>query len=44
MHPDRAPDGEREEATRRFQEMKKAYDSLMTTDEDIALKALAGKL
>jgi DnaJ domain len=43
MHPDRVPEAQREEATKRFQDMRKAYDNLMTTDEEIALKALQAR-
>jgi DnaJ-class molecular chaperone len=39
-HPDRQPPEKQEEAKRRFQEMSAAYESLMRTDEDVAIKAL----
>jgi len=38
-HPDKNP-GNREEAERRFQEISRAYDSLMTSDEDQKVEQL----
>ena len=41
-HPDKHHDNA-EEATVRFQAIQRAYDSLMSTDEDARIEALAGK-
>ena len=38
-HPDKHPENV-EEAKKRFQEIQRAYDSLMTTDEDTRIEAL----
>ena len=40
-HPDKNPD-DREAAKLKFQEIQRAYDSLMTSDEDARVEALAG--
>ncbi len=39
-HPDKHPEN-KEEATDRFQKISKAYDSLMLTEEDARIEALA---
>ena len=39
-HPDKHPNNQ-EEAKIKFQAIQKAYDSLMTTDEDAKVEALA---
>lgn len=39
-HPDKHPDNQ-EEAKQKFQEIQKAYESLMTTDEDATIEAIA---
>lgn len=39
-HPDKHPD-DQEEAKAKFQVIQKAYDSLMSTDEDERIEALA---
>lgn len=39
-HPDKHPNNQ-EEAKLKFQAIQKAYDSLMTTDEDAKIEALA---
>ena len=41
-HPDKHPENV-EEAKKRFQEIQRAYDSLMTTDEDTRIEALGHK-
>jgi len=41
-HPDKHPENV-EEAKQRFQEIQRAYDSLMTTDEDTRVEALGHK-
>ena len=41
-HPDRHPEN-LEEAKAKFQAIQKAYDSLMSTDEEVAVKALGSK-
>ena len=39
-HPDRHPDN-LEEAKVKFQAISKAYESLMTTDEEVVVKAIS---
>ena len=41
-HPDKHPDNQ-EEAKAKFQEIQRAYESLMTTDEDARIEALGHK-
>ena len=42
MHPDKHPEGPaREEATRKFMELQAAFNSLMTTEEEDTVEALA---
>ena len=41
-HPDKHPDNQ-EEAKERFQQISKAYESLMSTEEDARIEALAHK-
>lgn len=41
-HPDKNPDN-REEAEKMFQEISRAYESLMTTDEDQTIQQLGGR-
>lgn len=41
-HPDKHPENV-EEAKAKFQEIARAYDSLMSTDEDTRIEALAQK-
>ncbi len=41
-HPDKHPENQ-EEAKDKFQAIQRAYDSLMSTDEDARIEALAHK-
>lgn len=41
-HPDKHPDNVKE-AQAMFQKIKKAYEVLMTTDEEVAVKAISAK-
>lgn len=40
-HPDKHQGADQEEAKARFQEIQRAYDSLMTTDEDEKIEQIA---
>lgn len=43
-HPDKHPEGPaREEAQKKFVKIQRAYDSLMTTDEEATVEALTAK-